>query len=245
MNAPQDATAAENISVCTVEDDDDLREEIIAALASRGFAVRGFSCAGEFYKGLLQAPCDIIVLDINLPGENGIAVAEFLHGTSQAGIIMLTGCDHIEDRVRALLKGADVYLVKPVDFDELAANILSLVRRVSKTRHELAHRAKEGAATGPGWRFSADARELQAPDGTPVALTLTEQKLMAALFATPGLTVTRETLVSALGHRSDYYDSHRLDMLISRFRRKVFNATAQNLPLQAVRGVGFILVDGN
>jgi two-component system, OmpR family, response regulator PhoP len=241
MNATQNATATENISVCTVEDDDDLREEIIAALALRGFDARGFSCSGEFYKGLLQAPCDIIILDINLPGEDGITIAEFLHETSHAGIIMLTGCDQVEDKVRALLKGADVYLVKPVDFDELSANILSLARRISTAHLELEQCTEQEAATG--WRLSADTWSLRAPDGTAVALTLTEQKLMAALFATPGLTVTRETLISALGHRSEYYDNHRLDMLISRFRRKVFNATAQSLPLQAVRGVGFIIAD--
>jgi DNA-binding response OmpR family regulator len=239
MTAPQKAIAPENISVCTVEDDDDLREEIIVALELRGFTVRGFSCSRDFYKGQLQAPCDIIILDIGLPGEDGIAVAEFLHETSHAGIIMLTGHNQVEERVRALLGGADTYLVKPVDFDELAANILSLARRVSKTNPG---RAENDAETGLGWRLSINTWSLLAPDGTQVALTLAEHKLMAALFSTPGLTVTREALVNALGHRSDYYYSHRLDMLISRLRRKVFDATAETLPLRVVRGVGFVIV---
>lgn len=223
-----------NIVLYIVEDDDDLREEVELSLSERGFTVRGFPGSRELYRGLLEAPCDILILDIGLPGEDGFSVLEYIRSTTQIGVIMFTARGQTEDRVRALMAGADVYLVKPVDMDELSANIISLFRRMPR---------REGARAEAAscWRLSADGWHLLAPAGGRVALSALERTLLEILLRDPGATVTREALVDALGQHPDEVLSNRLDMLISRLRRKIFQATGLQPPLHSVRGVGFFL----
>lgn len=220
------------ISVYIVEDDADLREELALGLGDFGFTVRGFSCSREFYRGLLEAPCDIAVLDLGLPDEDGLSVAAYLNDISNTGIVVLTGRRDMDERVRGLLGGADAYLVKPVDLRELAATLISVHRRI-------------GEVTAPPplsatWVLAQDGWVLQTPNEKTVSLTPGERVLLQCLFEHANRTVSREQLIIALGHRPDYYLDHRLDMLVSRLRRKV-GATGVNLPLRAVRGVGLLL----
>lgn len=220
------------ISVYIVEDDFDLREELTLGLGDFGFKVRGFSCSREFYRGLLEAPCDIAILDLGLPDEDGLSVAAHLSEISNAGIVVLTGRRGLDERVRGLLGGADAYLVKPVDIRELAATLISVRRRIGDV---------SGAGTAPvSWALAQDGWVLQMPSGQTVTLTPSERVLLQCLFEQSNTTVSREQLITALGHRSDYYLDHRLDMLVSRLRRKV-NEAGFNLPLRAVRGVGLLL----
>ena len=223
-----------NIVLYVVEDDGDLREEVELSLNERGFTARGFPGSRELYRGLLEAPCDILILDIGLPGEDGFSVLEYIRSTTQIGVIMFRARGQTEDRVRALMAGADIYLVKPVDMDELSANIISLFRRMPR---------REGARaeTTPCWRLSADGWHLLAPAGERVALSALERTLLEVLLRDPGATVTREALVDALGQHPDEVLSNRLDMLISRLRRKISQATGLLPPLYSVRGVGFFL----
>lgn len=225
-----------SIAIVLVEDDADLREEIAEVLAERGFDVRSFPGSRELYRALMLRPCDIAILDIGLPGEDGLSIMEHLRLSTHAGIIMLTARGQTEDRVRALRGGADIYLVKPVDLEELVANIISLARRLS------AAPATAGKNEPPAWRLSAGGWVLLAPGGGMVPLSASERTLLQALMHQAGETVTRETLVDAFGRQADDVFSNRLDMLISRLRRKVLSTTSEALPLYAVRGVGFSIV---
>jgi len=233
------ASVTRNITLYVVEDDEDLREEVVLSLIDRGFLARGFPGSRELYQGLLEAPCDILILDISLPGEDGFSILKYIRSTTQAtnqvGVIMFSARGQTEDRVQALMAGADLYLVKPVDLDELSANIVSLFRRIH--RSEPAH-----SEAGPSWRLSADGWHLLAPAGGRVSLSASERVILEVLLWDPGATVTREALVDALGRHPDEVLSNRLDMLISRLRRKVAQATGTQLPLHSVRSVGFSLL---
>lgn len=233
MDESQESPGNNDIAVCLVEDEADLRAAMVETLGHHGFDVRGFSESRELYFGLLQQPCEIVVLDVGLPGEDGFSIMERLRATARLGIIMLTARDQTMDRVRALMGGADIYLVKPVDIDELAANIISLSRRL---------RASEPMrASGTGWRMSPDGWMLLSPAGVAVSLSGMERSLMQTLMQHAGATVARESLASALGHHPDDVVTNRLDMLVSRLRRKVLQATGEKLSVNAVRGVGFSL----
>ncbi|WP_168734391.1 response regulator transcription factor [Pseudothauera nasutitermitis] len=225
------------IEVCIVEDDEDLREEISLALRRMGFGVRALAGSRDLYLALLQAPCDVLVLDLNLPGEDGFTIIERLRGLLSAGILVLTARSGTDDLVRCLTSGADAYLVKPVDFRELAANIVSLSRRVREA-HPSSAPAMPTVLT---WQLAGDGWSLVGPQGRRVALTASERILLQLLFEQANTAVRRDVIISALGHQPDYYLDHRLDMLVSRLRRKVQEAVGTPLPLKAVRGVGFML----
>lgn len=226
------------LEICIVEDEADLREEIVEALLEAGFGVRGFPASRELYAALLAAPCDIVILDVGLPGEDGFSIAERLHSLGPMGIIMLTARAHTEDRVRALLGGADVYMVKPVDLRELLAVIHSLERRL---RNGEASGAVPVENASRPWALSADGWTIFDPDGVSLPLTAQERAFLQRLWLQPGEAVSREELALAMGGDPYEYDFHRLDTLVSRLRRK---ATEHGLvlPLRAVRGMGYLFI---
>jgi DNA-binding response OmpR family regulator len=226
----------QGIEVCLVEDDEDLRNVTLQALEGMGFRLRGFPDARSLYLGLLQAPCQILVLDLGLPDEDGLSVVRQLRDLKPLGILVLTSRSGTEDQVSCLLEGADSYMVKPVDFRQLAANIVSLHRRLSS-----GPAGDEPGARRYAWSLRDEAWTLAAPNGRRVDLTASERILLQRLFDTINAPLSRSDLIQALGHDTEYYLDHRLDMLISRLRRKVRETIGLPLPLKAVRSVGFVL----
>jgi len=154
------------------------------------------------------------------------------------GIIMLTARAQTEDRVRALLGGADVYMVKPVDLRELLAVIGSLARRLSASE-SLPANALETMASP--WALSADGWTLFDPDGASLPLTAQERAFLQRLWQQAGEAVSREELAVAMGGDPYEYDFHRLDTLVSRLRRKAADL-GLTLPLRAVRGMGYLFI---
>ncbi|MBZ2188856.1 response regulator transcription factor [Alcanivorax sp. JB21] len=222
------------IRVCVVEDDDDLREELACALSRDGFDVRAFSGSLDLYAALLHQPADLLLLDLGLPGEDGHTIMRRLKDAMPLGIVICSARSAMDERVSTMMTGADAYLVKPVDMRELVATLVSVHRRLSKT---IAISSPEP----PGWSLIDDGWSLRTPEGATLPLTASEGAVLRLLFTAPGQPVSRDSIVQALGHSSDYYLDHRLDMLLSRLRRKVRELSGLRLPLRAVRGVGFIL----
>lgn len=227
------SAAVEKLKVYIVEDEADLRDEIVEALNEAGFSVNGFPGSRELYAAMLGAPCDVVILDINLPGEDGFTIAEYLHKLGIAiGIIMLTARTQAEDRVRALLGGADAYLTKPVNLSELIAAIHSLSRRLNQRRTPTAQSGE--------WSLSNDGWTLTTPQHQPLHLTSQERLFMRCLWEKAGENISRDVLINALGENPYDYDPHRLDTLVNRLRRKAQNAGSP-LPLRAIRGHGYVL----
>ena len=223
---------SQHISVSVVEDEADLRDEVVAALLASGFRATGHDSARSLYLGLLAEPVDVVVLDLGLPDEDGFSVLANLRRTTDVGIVVMTARSLVADRIAALEEGADAYLIKPIDFAELAATLGSVSRRLRERRPPSAQE----------WRLSGDHWFLISPRGERVALSATDKTIAEILLDHPNTTVPREALVRALGYHPDEVLSNRLDMAVSRLRRKVFDQTGATLPLRVLRGVGFSLL---
>lgn len=239
--------------IIVVEDEADLRDDLIEYLDRCGFEVRGASRGVELDRLLQAGPADVIVLDINLPDEDGFSVARRIRAGSSAAIIMLTARSSLIDRVIGLELGADVYLVKPVDFREVEAQIKALMRRMQKGAGPLsaveqspvapaAPAAAPPADSRKAWLFDDIEWRIQPPTGAAVPLTATEYKFLSLLVAAPGEAVSRQDISVALTGRDWDPYSRSIDSLVRRLRIKVEERSGCALPVQAVHGVGYAFV---
>ncbi|WP_313347699.1 response regulator transcription factor [Stenotrophomonas sp.] len=225
------------LHVWVVEDDPELLALLLDDLAWRGATVRGLGSAEALYRALLSDRCDIVVLDVGLPGEDGYAVASHLRASADIGIVMLTGRGDARDMAMGLTQGADLYLIKPPDLDVLAAGLRSLRRRLPGARGEPA----VAAAPPSRWEMSTDGWTLHAPSGARLALTAMERGVLQQLFAAAGVAVTRDQLIAQVTDNPWDFDPHRLDVLVHRLRARVRSATGVELPIRALRGQGYLL----
>ncbi|WP_369979083.1 response regulator transcription factor [Xanthomonas bundabergensis] len=236
MTASQGLVLA-GVRIAVVEDDAELRAIIVEELGHEGAQVLGFGSAEALYRHLLGDTCDLVVLDVGLPGEDGYSVARYLRQIApQAGIVMLTGRGANTDMTRGLLQGADMYLVKPLDVELLIAALANLRRRLQPA-------APPQAPPVQDWRLSDDGWTLCSPAQRALALTEAERGLLRALFAQRGAPVDRDTLIAAVTDAPWDFDPHRLEVLVHRLRARVTAATDAALPLRAVRGQGYLLGD--
>ncbi len=220
--------------IAVTEDDDELRELIVCELNDRGFETVGFASAEDLYRHLAVQRCDIVVLDIGLPGEDGYAVARHLRQIASVGIVMLTARGGSDDMARGLSTGADLYLVKPLDMDVLAAGIASLRRRLASPGPS----AEEPPP--PRWSLVAGGWKLRTPDGIELGLGEAERVFLRMLLEHPGEPVERERLIASMTDSPEDFDPHRLEVLLHRLRQRVRTASGHALPLRAVRGAGYL-----
>ena len=233
MHAPTPPPHA--LRIALVEDDVPLRDLILMpGLRTYGFTCDAYGTASEFANG--EQVYDIVILDVGLPDANGFDLANRLRAGSNVGIVMLTGRNAIDDRVRGLMGGADVYLAKPVDVAELAATLHSLGRRLQPTR------ANDAEPARSPWRLDESGWCLVSPKGRSVALNDAERRVLGLLLATPGRPVARTDMASALTEDIYDFDPHRLDMLVHRLRAKIADVSDESLPLRAVRGAGYVML---
>lgn len=220
--------------VIIVEDDIELRDSLIDYLNECGHDVQGAGSAIEFYQVFAREDFDVVILDVNLPHYDGLSVAAHLSETSTAAIIVMTVQGAIEDRVRGYKAGADLYMVKPVDCEELAAAVLALAKKRRKPE-----KAPE-PTSGSSWRLSLSEFQLTAPSGRCVDLTRNEVRVMELVSAQAGAIVSRADLMQFISKGSVDPDSRALDAAISRLRAKVQSECGMTLPLQTVQNAGFV-----
>ncbi|MCE1237274.1 MAG: response regulator [Hyphomicrobiales bacterium] len=213
-------------SLLVVEDDDDIRDLLTTFLQREGFSVRSAGDAAEMDRSLAEATPDLVVLDLMLPGEDGLSICRRLRAAGPMPILMLTARNAAVDRIVGLEMGADDYLGKPFEPRELLARIRALFRRID------AERAIAGdgrALLFEGFRLDLDARTLAvATDGpassTSVSLTSAEFDLLVCLVERPGRVLSRDQLLDwTRGRIADPLD-RTIDVSISRLRRKLAEA---------------------
>jgi two-component system OmpR family response regulator len=207
-----------------------MREYIVTGLAHFGIAVLGVPSGRELDQAMQEQEPEIVILDIGLPDEDGYSIAERLRTERpRVGIIMLTARDQVDDRVKGLDCGADLYFAKPVDMRELASAIGSLHRRLAVP-----------ITQGDNWRLDALKSCLVTPAGTVIHLSDNELRFLVPLLENPGAVVDREDLLRALEQRSDIYAMRRLETMVSRLRSKVQKASpGEPLPVRARHGRGY------
>jgi two-component system response regulator PhoP len=219
------------IDVVLVEDNVALRDELAFQLRHAGFDVREAGDARALSELLAARPCDVVVLDVHLPGESGLDIARHLSSSRRFGIIMLTARGEVDDKVSGLDAGADIYLVKPIDRRELAASIIAVHRRMHP-------RAGEQPAT---WALHRERRELVSASGETVALTAQDFLAFAVLAGRQGQPVTRDELVRALGFDGIAAPEGRTNTVLSRLRQKLA-AFSPELRIVAWRNQGYSYV---
>lgn len=208
-----------------------MRDYLELGLAPHGIQVQAVPDGAALDRLMAGRRPDIVILDIGLPGENGYTIAERLRRDHPAvGIIMLTARDRLDDRVRGLDCGADLYFAKPADLRELASAIGSLFRRLSLLK----------PAEPSRWRLDALRACLVTPSGIEIGLTDNELRFLRPLLERPGAVVEREELFRALDQKQDIYAMRRMETMVSRLRGKVQNTSpGEPIPLRARHGRGY------
>ena len=224
--------------IALVEDEAVLREELAFQLGHLGFAVETFEEATQLYRRLAVRRFEVVVLDIGLKGEDGLSICSYLREHDrQVGIVFVTARVLREDRLSGLHAGADAYLGKPVDIDELVL----VLQRLTERRAHLPQPTPEARASASLWQLESGSDYLRAPGGQRVHLSLNEARVLQLLFDKPKQVVTPPELASALGQLPEEYDKHRLEVIISRLRDKTLRETGLRLPVIARRGLGYVL----
>lgn len=224
--------------ILVVDDDPDLRWMVEKYLSKHEFSVTLAEDGVKMREVLEQQQFDLAILDINLPGEDGLSLARYLRSNYQIGIIMLSAAAEVFDRIVGLEMGADDYVTKPFEPRELLARVKSVLRRVQGAREvESEERVKFG-----GYTLDLEAHQLHDKDGQPVALTSMEFDLLKAFAENPNKVLDRDRLLS-LSHNRDWDPFDRsIDIRITRLRRKIEVEPSRPQIIKTVRGAGYIFV---
>jgi DNA-binding response OmpR family regulator len=226
--------------VLAVDDDPSVRQMIVDYLGDNEMRVTAVASGREIADVMARETIDLLVLDLRLPGEDGMQIARRLREESGLPIIMLTGRKDEADRVMGLELGADDYLTKPFSPRELLARIRALLRRA---------RAQETVADGlqkirayrfAGWELNVRLRRLTAASGDVVVLTNTEFNLLAAFLAAPSRVLSRDQLLGLSRlHNDEVYD-RSIDVQVGRLRKKIQPDDTQPPLIKTERGAGYV-----
>ncbi|NTW10538.1 MAG: response regulator transcription factor [Chlorobiaceae bacterium] len=226
--------------VIVVEDDSDFCGSMVEYLKLTGLEVTGVESALDFYKQISGQRYDVVILDIGLPDQNGIVLAEYIRNNTDMRIIMLTAQSSLESKINAYKAGADIYLVKPVDFSELSASIFSILGRIGSNGQEKeAVKTREPLrALESKWKLMRNGQSLFTPEGEEITLTAKEYDLIERLAKTPNDVVVRLELLCALDYENNEYGNRALDALVHRLRMK--NRTlGHRIPVKTSHGTGY------
>jgi len=217
-----------------IEDNADYRTEVVFHLRRAGLEIVLESDGIGIDAQLANCPCDLLVLDLGLPVEDGLVIARRLRQQRTGlGIVMLTARGSLDDRLTGLEEGADAYLVKPVDMRELVATLHSVQRRLTTN-------ASTPSVIGKHWDLNPRTLTLTSPEGRPIKISVNEVELLKQLGAACGATVSRRKLAQALGYPNPDFDDRRLEVAISRLRQKIEAVEPDSAVIRAAWGQGYL-----
>ncbi len=241
-----DQVSAESARIVIVDDDPGLRALLTEFLVDHGLRAEAVESGAALRARLGQQPCDLVVLDMMMPGEDGLSVLRSLpQGADAPGVIMFSALADEVDRVVALELGADDYVTKPSSPREILARIRSVLRRrgAQAARAPLDARAATPPAPAEsfafaGWTLDVRMRALQAPSGTAVRLTEGEFRLLYTFVSRPQAILSREDMIAQSGRDESMARGRTIDVNISRLRRKLLEYDDSEL-IRTVRGNGY------
>ena len=232
--------AAKHILV--VDDEPEMCEAIEEYLQLRGFRV-SVAGNGDTMKAILaRDPADLVLLDLTLPGDDGIELTRQLKASSSIGVIIVSAHSGSEDRVLGLETGADDYVVKPFNFRELLARINSVLRRSGTAGERLTVPDKTAPVAVGDWTFDPVRQTLRKADGTEAELSSGEFDLLRILVENANRPLSRDELLEKSAHRDwDPFD-RSIDVKIARLRRKIEGDPTRPQIIKTVRSVGYVLI---
>jgi two-component system OmpR family response regulator len=220
--------------ILVVDDDPGLRSLIAESLTDNGFTAAVAANASEMDQALAREPADLVILDVMMPGEDGLSVCRRLAATGGPPVIMLSAVGSETDRIVGLEVGADHYLPKPCSPRELLAHVRAVLRRSAQRPAD----EDEKAYVFLGWRIDLQTHELVDPSGTLINLTDGEFAVLRAFVSRPRRVLSREQLLDAArGPDSDTYD-RAIDVQVSRLRRKMKSDDI----IRTIRSEGYMFV---
>lgn len=226
--------------IVVVDDEEDVRETFAEYLSMRGYDVSVAESGEALRNRVEEGPIDLVLLDLNLPGEDGLTLARFLREETDAAIIMVTAAAEPVDRVIGLELGADDYIGKPCDLRELAARVKSVLRRTGSPVEQPKGDTRR-VAVGK-FVLDLDAHELFSQDGEPVPLTTMEFDLLSAFVSHPNRVLNRDQLLDLAHHRRWEPFDRSIDIRIARLRRKIEEDPQKPQIIKTVRGAGYVFV---
>jgi two-component system phosphate regulon response regulator OmpR len=228
------------VRVLVVDDDPSVRQMLVEYLSSHGYEVSQ-AAGGEAMRSELERSVPaVVLLDIGLPGEDGLTLARFLRERYDLGIIMVTGAGDVVDRVAGLEVGADDYIAKPFDPRELRARLKSVLRRLEGRRAPPAPKASP-IRVGP-CSLDLRSRRLCGADGAEIPLTAMEYDLLKAFIEHPNQVLSRDRLLTLTRNREWEPFDRSIDIRIARLRRKLGDDAERPQAIRTVRGAGYMFV---
>jgi two-component system phosphate regulon response regulator OmpR len=228
--------------IVVVDDETDVRETLEDYLVQQGYRVTALD-GGKGMRRLVEEeqPFDLAILDITMPGEDGLSLARFLREQVDVGIIMVTASGETVDRIVGLEMGADDYIAKPVDLRELKARIRAVLRRSPTAARALLPEDSEHRVVAFGrCRLDLDAHKLFDEDDKQIALTSMEFDLLKAFAERPNRVLSRDQLLELAHNRGWEPFDRSIDIRIARIRRKIETDPGKPQVIKTVRGAGYM-----
>lgn len=238
---------SERATILVVDDDPGIRELLEDYLGDQGYEVVAVPDSDAFRKALAEHKPDVVLVDVGLPGEDGLSLARHVREHHDVGIIMVSGAGETVDRIIGLEIGADDYLAKPFDPRELHARLKSVLRRYRHQPGQAAGDSNRGDAATGRIRFGVglldmERRQLLAADGSEIPITAMEFELLSVFATRPNRPLSRDQLLNLTRNRDwDPYD-RSIDIRIARLRRKIEPEPDRPVFLKTVRGMGYMFV---
>lgn len=234
--------------ILLVDDDPRIRSMLRRYLSEEGFRVSEAADGQGLRAALDREGADLVLLDLVMPGEDGLSLARHIRQRSKTPIIMLTGKGELIDRVVGLEAGADDYIAKPFHLREVLARIRTVLRRVQPSisaaetpeAQPPPGKASGGLLTFQGWKLDLLRRELRQSDGRPVTLTTGEYELLRALAGSPNRVLSRDQIMDLVKGRDWAANDRAIDAQIVRLRRKIERDSKHPELIKTVRGAGYI-----
>jgi DNA-binding response OmpR family regulator len=230
--------------VLVVDDEPAIGDLIRNYLTRHGLRVSIAGGGSEMRRIMAQDKVDLVLLDLGLPGEDGLTLTRHIRAQSNVGVIIVTGSGESVDRIVSLELGADDFVSKPFDLRELLARIRSVLRRTGSAVARSPAPAPAGCIRFAGWQLETQSRRLFSADGTEVPLTTGEYELLKVFADNPNKVLSRDRLLQETRNRDAGPFDRAIDMQIARLRRKIEVDADRPVLIKSVRGAGYIFTAG-
>lgn len=232
---------SETAHILVVDDEPDARVELDEYLTYNGYRVSTADGGAGMREIMESQPVDLVVLDLMMPGEDGLTLTDYLRKRSDIGIIILTAKPDSVDQIVGLELGADDYLSKPCDLRQLLARVRSVLRR-RQAASDSANEAADNDAllTFEGFSILTSKRQLRDAEGNEIPLTTAEYDLLLAFLENAGRALTRDILLDITRSRELSPFDRSIDILVSRLRKKLETDSKRPEVIKTIRGVGYM-----
>ena len=223
--------------ILIIEDEPITRRQLTSHFEHEGYTVTEVPDANGVLDLIGEGSIDLCLLDINLPGKDGLTLTREIRAKFDIGIILVTGKDNQIDRIVGLESGADDYMTKPFDPRELLSRVKNLLRRV---RAQQKQKEKGSTRKFAGWTLDLNKRELSTPEDRQQTLSAGEFQLLLALIENTGEVLTRDQLMNRIRNREWYPDDRYIDVLVGQVRRKFRKHDRNTIFISTIHGPGYL-----